>query len=235
MSEQGEDYFVPLEDQRVFGAGIKRKRIAFIPASSEETVLSTSTPEPSTTLGARYLSIVLAKDRTQTSSPASQQDTTSTTTTPKTDLPTEQICPICGLPISQSAHDHESSLPHQVATPHVHPPSHLPREHIGVRYLASHGWDPDSRLGLGARRSGISVPIKAKEKKDTAGLREQEDEDEKSSVKKTLRKMPTKQEKIVKLNAREVVKQEKEARVRAEKLRKSFYGEDLTKYLGPNG
>jgi hypothetical protein len=160
---------------------------------------------------------------------------TSTATTLETVPPVVEICPICALPIKQSTHDHVSSLPHQVATPHVHPPSHLPREHIGLRYLTSHGWDPDSRLGLGARQSGIAVPIKAKEKNDTAGLREQDDADELSVSKKVLKKLPVREEKVVKLNAKEIVKRDKEARIRAEKLRKSFYGEDLSKYLGPNG
>jgi hypothetical protein len=79
------------------------------------------------------------------------------------------------------------------------------------------------------------VPIKAKEKKDTAGLREQDDADEVSVSKKVLKKLPVREEKVVKLNAKEIVKRDEEARIRAEKLRKSFYGEDLSKYLGPNG
>lgn len=57
-----DDYYVPLVDQRVFGAGIKRKRIAFVPATTEQT----SIPKASSTTenaGARYLSIVLKKEQ----------------------------------------------------------------------------------------------------------------------------------------------------------------------------
>ena len=34
--EDEEDYFLPLEDQRVFGAGIRRKRVPFVRSSEHE-------------------------------------------------------------------------------------------------------------------------------------------------------------------------------------------------------
>ncbi|CAL5870551.1 uncharacterized protein PFLUO_LOCUS4790 [Penicillium psychrofluorescens] len=69
--EQDEDYFLPLEDQRVFGAGISRKRVQFVRSSEHElntTVPSSSSAStPSTTsIADKYLSIVL-KPKTATS------------------------------------------------------------------------------------------------------------------------------------------------------------------------
>ena len=137
---------------------------------------------------------------------------------------------MCHQPISST---HESSIAHQVCLQHSHPPSHLDRAHVGVRYLSSYGWDPDNRKGLGAREEGITIPVKAKEKKDTAGLQETLDEDE---VAKVRRKMSSwaKEDKVVKMNAKEVRIKDMEVKKRAETLRQNFYGPDLEKYLGPN-
>jgi hypothetical protein len=104
---------------------------------------------------------------------------------------------------------------------------------VGLRYLATHGWDPDSRLGLGARQEGIRIPVKPKEKYDTEGLRESLHDDSRATIRKkkaTLRK----EDKVVKLNAKQVRIQDAEAKRRADRLRQSFYGPDLDKYLGPN-
>src|ERR1700749_928263 len=156
--DSDEDYFLPLQDQRVFGAGIKRKRIDFVPASTSDLSQPTSTRQGKTDIGSRYLSIVLPQSRTDS------PDTTASTTPEVTDLPSErpsaessaqpsplptapELCPVCAQPITST---HESSIAHQVCLQHVHPPSHLPRSHVGVRYLSSYGWDPDARRGLGA-------------------------------------------------------------------------------------
>ncbi|KAJ5832788.1 hypothetical protein N7474_001099 [Penicillium riverlandense] len=69
--EQDEDYFLPLEDQRVFGAGIRRKRVQFVRSAEHE--LNTTVPSSSsastpsaTSIADKYLSIVL-KPKTATS------------------------------------------------------------------------------------------------------------------------------------------------------------------------
>jgi hypothetical protein len=156
-----EDHFVSLEDQRVFGAGIKRKRINFVPATNTTT---TSPPNPTSTntssanVADRYLSIVLrnhATSQTPRAQPASLPV--------QPDLP---VCTICNLPISAT---HESTLAHQLCLEHSHPPSDLDRTSHGMRYLTSHGWDPDARVGLGANAQGIRYPIKARPKYDTVG------------------------------------------------------------------
>ena len=69
-----------------------------------------------------------------------------------------------------SAQSHEASIAHMVCLKHSFPPSNLDRNRSGLRYLSAYGWDPDSRLGLGASSEGIRAPIKVKMKNDTVGL-----------------------------------------------------------------
>ncbi|KAI1624585.1 hypothetical protein EDD37DRAFT_417918 [Exophiala viscosa] len=230
MADEDEDYFLPVQDQRVFGAGIKRKRIAFVPASSSESSIpSTTKPQESTNIASRYLSIVLPKESRKVEEPDEKE----------LEQVATEICPVCKQPLSSSddtvttidTHAHESSIAHQVCLQHIHPPSHLDREHVGVKYLEAYGWDPDSRAGLGARQEGIRIPIKPKEKHDTAGLREIVEDDGRGT--KTRIKVK-KEDRVIRLDAKKVRVMEMEAKKRAEKFRKSFYGPDLEKYLGPN-
>ena len=239
--EEDEDYHLPLQDQRVFGAGIKRKRIAFVPASStESSAIPLTTEPPKSDIASRYLSIVLPKDsrsQSQSQSPLQtprppERSSSAPPASTSTPTSTDQICSVCHLPVVASTGKHESSLAHQLCLTHIHPPSHLDRSHVGLRYLTTHGWDPDSRLGLGARQEGIRIPVKPKEKHDTEGLRESLPDDSRAVRKKaTLRKEDNK---VVKLNAKQVRVQDAEAKRRADRLRQSFYGPDLEKYLGPN-
>lgn len=232
MADADEDYFLPLQDQRVFGAGIKRKRIAFIPASTSDPAINTTDSKTSCSVGSRYLAIVLPKsaadvDAQNHQSHCPQQEPSNRT---------GETCTVCDQSLSSadsttSLTSHESSIAHQVCLQHSHPPSHLSREHVGLKYLSNYGWDPDSGKGLGPRQEGIRIPIKAKEKKDTVGLREVDD-DEQIQKKKTLKVM--REEKVTKLNAKEVRLREMDAKKRAEKLRQSLYGPDLERYLGPN-
>lgn len=99
LKEDDEDYFIPLEDQRVFGAGLKKKRVRFVRSTSESGgILSTTT----TAVGAvktkesasgadkpllpnaaeRYLSIVLPDEaKRPTSQSKADGDRTAATTT----------------------------------------------------------------------------------------------------------------------------------------------------------
>jgi hypothetical protein len=89
----------------------------------------------------------------------------------------------------------------------------------------SHGWDPDSRQGLGAEGSGIRAPIKAVEKKNTAGLG--------LSFQKAKEVSPIRKET---LDAGKVRKLHAQNRQKEAKLREMFYGDDkVTKYLGEEG
>lgn len=231
---EDDDYFVPLTDQRVFGAGIRRKGIAFIPATNAESSVPQHVPPPRSTVADRYLSIVL---RNPTSKDASTPGQESDGQRVETKQPA--LCTVCRLPVSMSPDEiaidtHESSIAHQVCLEHSHPPSHLDRDHVGLRYLRGYGWDPDSRKGLGLNSEGIRVPIKGKEKNDTVGLREQEDQEDatlRQKKKPTIQKDPP----MAKLDAGKVRQQQLEAKKHGEKLRATFYGPDLTQYLGPDG
>ncbi|KAH7054516.1 hypothetical protein B0J12DRAFT_570784 [Macrophomina phaseolina] len=141
-----ETYTIPIKDQRYFGAGLKRKRVKFVPASSLATHQPTSSGSAISDL---YLSIVGAATESAPPSPAPEN------------------CDICKLPLGEG---HESSLAHQVCLQHSHPPSAIERSRKGLSFLQAQGWDPDSRKGLGKGGEGILYPIKLKEKKDTVGL-----------------------------------------------------------------
>lgn len=237
------DYFVPLVDQRVFGAGIKRKRIDFIPASDSSTSLPSTTPSPRPTdLGAKYLSIVLGgeqRERDNVSKDLGNDDNTTKATAQSQQQ--ERICTVCKQPVSKmeeggeanaAAAPHESSIAHQVCLEHSYQPSHLDRGRVGVKYLTAYGWDVDSRRGLGARQEGIRIPIKVNEKRDTAGLRETVDVED--QVREKTKTTVKKEDKVIRLDAKAVRKMDVEAKKRAERMRQSFYGPDLDQYLGPN-
>ena len=230
-AETEDEYYVPLVDQKVFGAGVKRKRIAFVPAGQAQG----SAPLDGSTrraLADRYLSIVLPDE------PPSSQSTTRCTTEVGQEADIESVlCVVCKQPISAlkdriAIDAHESSIAHQVCLTHSQPPSHLDRGHVGLRYLTGYGWDPDRRTGLGARQEGIRIPIKVKEKHDTTGLRVVNDEEDIKFRKRLFKK---KDELVVRLDAGKVRKQEQAAKKRAEQLRATFYGKDLSQYLGPDG
>lgn len=234
VTADDEDYYVPLVDQRVFGAGIKRKRIAFVPATAEQP----SAPKPASStagnIGARYLSIVLKKEPSPQASANENDRAGSSIEEPKA---TQSLCPVCGQAVSQADSEnkpHELSIAHQICLDHSHPPSHLDRSHVGLKYLQDYGWNPDARTGLGARSEGIRIPIKAKEKNDSAGLGMGRDEEE-NTDKVKARKNAKVEEPVVRLNAKQVRKMENNKSKQAEKLRSSVYGPDLSQYLGSKG
>lgn len=256
-----EDYFLPLEDQRVFGAGIRRKRVPFVP-SSELNTTSQSSTSSSTNIADTYLSIVLKTPRTTSNTPTTTEPVSpvsasgthsappeaevnssppATTTTSPTEGDTSIQCEVCKLPVlpgeegtsetTLSSRPHEASLAHQVCLSHSHPPSHLDRNRAGLRYLSTYGWDPDSRLGLGASgREGIREPLKGRIKNDTAGLGMGLDADG-----DRLPAPPPPPPKPPKLNAKQVRKSYAEARRKNEKVRDLFYQDDkILQYLGEN-
>ncbi|KAL9113085.1 MAG: hypothetical protein Q9227_002697 [Pyrenula ochraceoflavens] len=216
--DDDENYHVPPQDQRIFGAGIKRKRVPFVAASSLTNVTSEATPiSGQPTVESRYLSIVLPQNEERGASksfPVQGLD--------------NAVCSVCSLPLATSPiTPHETSLAHQACLPHSHPPSHLDREHVGLRYLSSYGWDPDSRTGLGSKGEGIRVPLKGKVKNNTVGLGVPI-----STKGATVKKI----EKEQKLNAKQVRQHESMEKRKADKLRQMFYSNpDVDRYLGPGG
>ncbi|PGH02944.1 hypothetical protein AJ79_07481 [Helicocarpus griseus UAMH5409] len=251
MTYDDDEYFLPLEDQRVFGAGIKRKRVPFIPAS-ETTITNTTAAAANTpsskdqssgtattlrsqstppSIGDRYLSIVLpsapSTGTAETPATTSTSAPTSTTSTPppSTATSTAPTCQICHLPVTSSTKPHATSLAHQLCLPHSHPPSAIDRTRPGYKYLSAQGWDPDSRLGLGSQGQGISVPLKPRVKHDTLGLgvRPPKRGEENAGKKK----------RVEKLNAKQVRKVEEEGKKKGERLREMFYWDgEVEKYLG---
>jgi hypothetical protein len=243
-------YEIPLQDQRVFGAGIKRKKVKFVPSSSSANAPALSNT-PSKSISALYLSLVLPNDATSAEESAQTTPDSITISTSLAHTPTtseSQICEICRLPLSSlpivatsdndtdttlptpselnplpatNARPHEASITHQVCLAHSHPPSHLDRSRKGLAYLSSYGWDPDSRLGLGAEGQGIAFPIKSKPKDDKLGIG--------VVVPKTAGK---RKEKPEKLHAGRVRKAYEKDRKMGERLREMFYmNDDVERHL----
>ena len=166
MSDSDEEYTIPLQDQRAFGAGLKRKRIQFICSSdTTSTAINNSATPYSRSVSKTYLDLVIP----QSSDSFAAQNSKSDAYLASTD---QQICDTCSLPIPplRSSTHHAALLAHQLSLPHSHPPSALPHDRTGVRLLRAKGWDPDARIGLGAKGQGIRFPIKAKEKNDKLGI-----------------------------------------------------------------
>ncbi|KAI0014440.1 hypothetical protein F4779DRAFT_11093 [Xylariaceae sp. FL0662B] len=217
------EYDVPLQDKRPFGSGLKRKRVVFVPASSENPSAAEEKPAaPSKSISDLYLDVVLPKEAGQ----ASVTETSDTVAT------SPQICQVCHLPLDESSKVtstadsggrlHEASLAHQVCLEHSHPPSALDRSRMGLGVLQSQGWDPDSRKGLGAQEQGMQYPLKVKPKRDTLGIGVE--------IPKNL---PTKKEKPQTYDAKKIRKMALQDKRRHEKLRQQLYSNsEVEKYLG---
>lgn len=235
--DYGDDYEIPLEQKRPFGAGIKRKRIEFVKASDPDLSKTESTryEESGSSISDLYLSLVLPDEKRSASEP----------------LPSvPQTCAVCNLVVTDdepseeveredaavskrpkdsgksitTRQRHEASIAHQVCLAHSHPPSALDRSRMGLTYLSSHGWDPDARKGLGSSGQGMQYPLKAKAKEDTFGLGLEIPKNLKGKV---VEKKP------VTLDAKKSKKKAESDRKKGEKLRELFYGnDDLQKYLG---
>lgn len=211
----------PLQNVRPFGSGLHRKKIAFVPASGDgklKTTASSTATKPGQDVADIYLSVVLPEDA-------------------KPRPPATTMCEVCRLPLtsfaaeegategdSKTATSHESSLAHQLCLPHSYPPSALDRSRMGLTYLSSHGWDPDSRRGLGVEQQGIQVPIKAKVKNDNLGI---------GMVVPGNILLPKKEKQ---LDAGKVRKLASEEKRKAARIRQQLSGrrdlDDLEKYLG---
>lgn len=249
MADSDDEYTIPLQDQRIFGAGLKRKRVHFVPSSTSTDSISAPPKAPqsagSSSVSDFYLSLVLPNS----SQTISEIPGTAENSSPSTS--SLHICEICNLPIQETADSaeedgggeesgrskkkyrpHEASLAHQVCITHSHPPSHIDRNRKGLAFLSSYGWDPDSRRGLGAQEQGIQFPIKPNTKKDAydklgLGL---------VVPKEVLKDRKTKADwvkKDQKLDAKKVRKMEEQSRRDRIKMQEMFYrNDDVEKYLG---
>lgn len=250
MADSDEEYYeVPLKDQRYFGAGIKRKRIHFVPSTTSLPASPGISTNSSSKLSARekYLAVVLRKS--QSEPPSENKVTTGEVANegyhdsklkevqkeePATRSPGQRnICKVCNMPVGseKGRNSHASSLVHQICLPHSHPPSALDRERKGLSILQAHGWDPDARVGLGSIGEGILHPVKAKEKRDTVGLGHGKEDEEEARLKPRKKKERPKE--VKKLDAGQIRKLDAEQKRKDKKLRDMFYmNEDVEKYLG---
>ena len=227
-----DEYEIPLEDQRIFGAGIKRQRVKFVPSAAAAAVGLPTSSTGTKSASDIYLSLVLPQDTTNSESSFRASSVLPTSTEPSSKA---QVCEVCSLPMSTiyppilqegspqtTERPHEASLAHQVCLEHSHPPSHLDRNRKGLAYLSAYGWDPDSRRGLGAEGQGIQYPIKAKPKDDKLGI----------GVVLPKPGEIAKKFKIKKLDAGKVRKMYDQDKKKGEQLRDMFYrNEDVERYL----
>lgn len=229
VEDYDDEYYVPLVDQRVFGAGIKRNRIAFVPARSHDSTVER--PVSPSDFGSRYLSIVLPNEKVAMSEvpgPSGLGQESHSQSNVDTKAGQEPLT----QEGSASNPDNDTSIASQLSFEHSHPPSHLDRSRLGLKYLQEYGWDPDAREGLGSRREGIRVPVKANPKNDTAGLGLLFKDDETTITQAKKVKITSNSTSMPKLNAKQVRRIEEDKRKKGEKLRQSVYGEDWSRYLG---
>ncbi|KAL8906477.1 MAG: hypothetical protein Q9207_002015 [Kuettlingeria erythrocarpa] len=238
VDKSEDDYLVPLQDQRAFGAGLRRTQINFVsPRDPRSLQLKASKPRA----GDRYLAIVLGQNDGNEDAKVLQSEKVqcgSGNSKSGVEKPGGQaVCEICNLPILADAvapdglettdnKSHEASLVHQVCLEHSDPPSHLDRNRQGLKYLSSYGWDPDSRQGLGATGTGIRDPVRAKPKNNTLGVGAMA-----LAPPNKVTKLPSK-----KLDARKIRAAEVKGWKARERLRNMFYQSDeVDKYLGSSG
>ncbi len=237
--DEDEEYVVPLTEQRVFGAGIRKNRVKFVPPApaGSQTKADISNGAAVADL---YRSIVLQEGgpidchREADGQQISKKGSESATSNAQLD---GALCGICNLPMESpnftaaiSSNPHEASLVHQVCLSHSNPPSHLDRKRKGLIYLSSYGWDPESRLGLGATGDGILAPVRGKLKNDTLGVGFEE------KLRKDKWGIVEVGKKVEKLDAKKVRKLEIAATRKRAKLQEIFYGgDDVERYLGLPG
>lgn len=230
----------PLQHKRAFGAGLKRKRVEFVKAQDLDAgiVGSISSSASSVSIGDIYASVVLGNSQLSGDDPLQSQpeqphlDTvTSNSVSEAVETTTgPEICAVCQLPITSD--QHESSLAHQVSLAHSHPPSALDRSRMGLKALASQGWNPDARVGLGKDGEGVRYPIKLVAKDDTMGIGAAEEAKRKAEEAAKKKKPVVEETKV--LTAKELKKQADAQRARGVKLQAEIFGRgDLDIYLKP--
>ncbi|OAA64245.1 hypothetical protein SPI_02892 [Niveomyces insectorum RCEF 264] len=151
----------PLHRLPAFGAGLHRRRVAFVKATDETAIAGskgTNGPLPGPDVADVYLRIVLGGDsrKEDTADTAASATTTTTTTT--------TTCTVCRLPLADASVPHDACLVHQVALGHARPPSALDRRRYGLAILTAQGWDPTplqprprpERQGLGVAATTLA-------------------------------------------------------------------------------
>ncbi|KAF2869817.1 hypothetical protein BDV95DRAFT_497502 [Massariosphaeria phaeospora] len=195
---------IPFTEQPAFPRGLWRHPIKFVSAGHAQTV-EDDTKERGRAFAAQYIALCFPNGLPE---PAPSP------------FP---ICDICKAPVSEPNNMHAFSLVHKLALPMVHAPSAIDRARLGLKVMEKHGFDVDSRLGLGAQGQGMLFPVKVKEKRDKCGL---------GFVAKKAETKP----KEVKLGAGQIRKMAAAQKKKDEKIHRAFYAEDnVEKYLNDLG
>ncbi|KAK0391473.1 hypothetical protein NLU13_0974 [Sarocladium strictum] len=203
---------VPLHHRRPFGSGLKRQRVEFVRAQDPSTSTLPEAIQKGPSSGDIYANIVLSGNKSKSTEPQEKGDA---------EKQKPKSCPVCNLSYTTSLEKHEATLAHQVSLTHSHPPSALDRSRMGLRTLASAGWDPDARIGLGRDGEGMRFPIKVSAKEDNLGIGASAPEP-----------LPPKEEKPKALKARERKELEKTEKRKGEKLQQEIFGRvDVDRYL----
>ncbi|KAF2264593.1 hypothetical protein CC78DRAFT_231665 [Lojkania enalia] len=195
----------PFVEQPTFSRGLGRYPIKFVPAAASiEPPQPAPAPVDGSSFADQYLAIVFPNGK------------------PASPAPEYPICPTCKLIMKEpDARAHHLSVGHQMSLPRAPTPSGIDRTRMGLKYLEKHGFDVDSRKGLGAMGQGRMYPIVPMEKRDTYGLGVE-----------PMKKEEAQKFREIKLNAGQVRKQAALSKKKDEKLRQMFYCDDkINEYL----
>ena len=251
-------YEVPLQDQRVFGAGIKRQRVTFVPSSSSSSIAPIPSSTKAKSVGDLYLKLVLPNDAPSSESGGkSALPSPSPTafgenglpTTPLNETSDPQLCDICGIPLLSTDGVITSEFNHsslQSAGPSAQSPSRRPRPHeasLAHQVCLAHSHPPShldrNRKGL-AYLSAYGWDPDARQGLGAAGQGIQfpiktNPKADKLGIGVVLPKPGEikKKERPQKLDAGKVRKLQDRDRRKGERLRDMFYQhEDVDRYLG---
>lgn len=198
--------------QKPFGAGLKRKHVKFVPASTETSDGAPAPPTIGKRTGAEVSDFYLSLFGLASPLDGSIGASTSASTPPIEGEEAPEKCPTCVLPVTD-AHTHATSTAHQSSLPHSDPPHPYDRSSLGLKILMESGWDPDAKVGLGRTGEGMRYPVKAVPKDDKLGV----------GIKPRKGEVPMKAVKK-RVGVKEAKKGEKEGRARRIKLMRELGG-----------
>lgn len=203
----------PFTSHTAYGRGLWKNPVAFVPAAPEVKPTSSNTIDGQS-VAQKYLAIMFPNGQ------------------PTPNLDTYPLCGICGEPVKEADHRiHFLSAAHQAALPRAPIPSAIDRTRMGLKYMQSHGWDVDARMGLGARGEGMLFPLVPKEKRDKLGLGIDKKAEERRRKLVSGASVAGKGE--IRLDAGKIQKLAKVEKKKHENLQRMFYGNDeVEKYLG---
>jgi hypothetical protein len=249
-------YEIPLQDQRVFGAGIKRKRVKFVPSAASSSTPPISSGASAKSVSDFYLKLVLPsenetlKETSPTAGSSSKPLTSSESSTKlQPQQPKLQVCEICNLPLAETPDSLPASrgeTPEENGDGLGQRPPAKPRPHeasLAHQVCLTHSHPPShldrNRKGL-AYLSSYGWDPDARVGLGASGQGIQypiktKPKDDKLGIGVVLPKEADrrKEEKIEKLDAGKVRKLHEKDKKKAERLREMFYrNDDVERYLG---